>query len=311
MNTVSGATAWWIPVVLFAALAQTGRNAAQRSLTASAGTWGATLSRFLFGLPFALVWLAALYLLPGSTAAWPAFSGPYWAWLCIGAAFQIAATAALLAAMKTRNFTVAVTLSKTEVLQIALFATVFLAESPTATMLAAMALASVGVALLGWPAGQPGAALGARAWLSPSASYGLLCGACFAIAAIGFRGAALALNLPSPWLSAAWGVTLAQCMQSIALGAWLLWRAPDGLRPVFRAWRVSLMAGSLGALASLAWFTAYAMQTTAAVRTVGMTEVLFSLLVSRRLFAERLSGTEKIGIALVVLGIVALCLQLA
>ena len=35
------ATFWWIPVTLFAALAQTGRNAAQRSLTGSLGTWAA------------------------------------------------------------------------------------------------------------------------------------------------------------------------------------------------------------------------------------------------------------------------------
>ena len=70
---------------------------------------------------------------------------------------------------------------------------------------------------------------------------------------------------------------------------------------------VSLVAGSLGAIASLAWFAAYAMQNAAAVRTVGMSEVLFSLLVSRGLFRERMSGTEKAGMALVVLGIVVLC----
>ena len=311
MSPLSDPGAWWILVVLFAALAQTGRNAAQRSLTASTGTWGATLSRFLFGLPFALSCLAALYLWPGSTAVWPTFSGRYGMWLVIGAAFQIAATAALLAAMQSRNFTVAVTLSKTEVLQIALFGAVFLAESPTAAMLAAMALATAGVVLLSWPASKSGAQLGLRAWLSPSAGYGLLCGACFAIAAIGFRGAALALDLPSPWLSAAWGVTLAQCMQSLVLGGWLAWRAPEGLRPVFRAWRVSLLAGSLGAVASLAWFTAYAMQTTAAVRTVGMAEVLFSLMVSRRVFRESLTRQEWTGIALVVLGIIALCWHMA
>ena len=47
----------WVPVVLFAALAQTVRNAAQRSLTAELGTLPATLARFLFGLPFAAVYL--------------------------------------------------------------------------------------------------------------------------------------------------------------------------------------------------------------------------------------------------------------
>ena len=50
----------WVPVVLFAAAAQTVRNTAQRSLTTELGTLPATLVRFLYGLPFALVYLALL-----------------------------------------------------------------------------------------------------------------------------------------------------------------------------------------------------------------------------------------------------------
>ena len=47
----------WIPITLWAAFAQTLRNATQRGLTSRLGTLGATLVRFLFGLPFALLWL--------------------------------------------------------------------------------------------------------------------------------------------------------------------------------------------------------------------------------------------------------------
>ena len=50
--------AWlWIPITIWAAFAQTLRNAAQRHLTAELGTLGATLIRFLYGLPFAFAWL--------------------------------------------------------------------------------------------------------------------------------------------------------------------------------------------------------------------------------------------------------------
>ena len=48
----------WILATLIAAAAQTGRNAAQRRLTAELGTMGATAVRFLFGLPFAALFLA-------------------------------------------------------------------------------------------------------------------------------------------------------------------------------------------------------------------------------------------------------------
>lgn len=309
MISTTFASLGWVPVALFAALAQTGRNAAQKSLTGSLGTWPATLVRFLFGLPFALACLLAMYLQPGAPAPWPRFGAAYFAWIAVGAVFQLGATAALLKAMQARNFAVAVTLSKTEVLQVALFGVVFLGEWPTRPMVGAMLVATLGVGVLSRPPRGPRDGLPGSTWWSPSAGYGLLCGACFAMASVGYRGAALALGLASPWLSAAWGVLLAQALQSATLGAWVAWRSPGGLRPIWRAWRASLAAGSLGAIASLAWLAAYAMQSAAAVRTVGMAEVLFSLLVSRRLFSERMNRAEKTGVALVLLGIVALCVQ--
>lgn len=48
----------WVALTLVAAAAQTGHNAAQRSLTQTLGTAGATHVRFLFGLPFALAFLS-------------------------------------------------------------------------------------------------------------------------------------------------------------------------------------------------------------------------------------------------------------
>jgi drug/metabolite transporter (DMT)-like permease len=65
-----------------------------------------------------------------------------------------------------------------------------------------------------------------------------------------------------------------------------------------------LLAGLMGTAASAGWFTAMAMEPVAHVRTVGLVELLFSYVVSRRVFDERLSRTERIGLALVTLGLV-------
>ena len=295
----------WVPVVLFAAFAQTARNAAQRSLTQSIGTLPATLVRFLYGLPFALLWLGLLYLL--MPRALPQFSLVYLGWIALGALFQVAATAMLLLAMKERNFAVAVTLSKTEVLQVALFATVFLHELPTLLAVVAMLIATLGVLILSLPAREKRWSL--SAWFSRSALYGLACGAFFAIAAVGFRGGALTLGESSAWINGAWGVVLAQSLQSLVLGSWVARRHPGGLAPVWRAWRVSLVAGSMGAAASMAWFSAYAMQGAAQVRTLGMIEVVFSYLVSRRVLREPLSWPEKIGMLLMLVGLVLVTLE--
>ena len=301
----------WIPIVLWAALAQTARNAAQRSLVARAGTLGATLARFLYGLPFAAAWVLALHALPATASAVPHFSVGYFSWLMLGALGQLAATACLLAAMKQRNFVVGVAYSKTDALQVALFATLFLHELPGWVTMAAIALATAGVVMLSLPHRARGFQAGdARAWTGLAALYGLASGAGFAFSAVGYRGAALQLPGVSPWLIGAWGVLWAQAAQSLLLGGWLALRSPDSLRAIATAWRVSTIAGMAGALASIGWFTAFALTSAANVRTLGMVEVVFSYLVSHRLMREQLSQAERAGLLLVLAGLIALCLQL-
>jgi drug/metabolite transporter (DMT)-like permease len=303
-----GAGWLWVPIVLWAALAQTARNAAQRSLVAQAGTLGATLSRFLYGIPFAAAWVLLLHAVPASAAPVPHFHAGYFAWLLLGALGQLAATAFLLAAMKQRNFVVGVAYSKTDALQVALFGSLFLRELPAAMTLVAIALATAGVVMLSLP--QKGAALEGRAWTSKAAWYGLASGAGFALSAVGYRGAALQIPDASAWMAGAWGVLLAQSLQTVLLGGWLAWRAPDALRATVRAWRISAIAGCMGALASIGWFTAFALTTAANVRTLGMVEVVFSYLVSRRFLREKLALSEQGGLALVVVGLLALGFRL-
>ena len=297
----------WVPIVLWAALAQTARNAAQRSLVAQAGTLGATLSRFLYGIPFAAAWVALLHAMPGTASPIPHFQPSYFGWLLLGALGQLGATAALLAAMKERNFVVGVAYSKTDALQVALFGAVFLRELPGPLTLLAIALATAGVVLLSLPQKTP---VEGSAWTGRAAWFGLASGAGFAFSAVGYRGAALQIPDTSPWLAGAWGVLLAQTIQTVLLGGWLAWRARAALKATVTAWRISTVAGAAGALASIGWFTAFALTTAANVRTLGMVEVVFSYLVSRRLMREKLLRMEQAGLALVVAGLLALGLQL-
>ena len=298
----------WIPLVIWAAFAQTIRNAAQRNLTTATGTLAATLARFLYGLPFALAFLAAVVALGGAPAGLPTASLPYAGWLALGALAQLAATALLLMAMKERNFIVAVTYSKTEVLQVALFGSLFLREVPTWLTVAAMLVATLGVVLLSAP--KATAAGVGTGWLNRTALFGVGSGACFALSAVGFRGAALALPGHSPWLVGVWNVVWAQALQTLLLGGYLALRQPASLVAVARAWRLSIVAGMMGAAASIGWFTAGAMRPAADVRTLGLIEVLFSYFISRRVFREPLHTSERIGLALVLIGLVVVCGQL-
>ena len=61
----------WAVFTLIAAAAQTARNAMQRELTATLGTVGATHVRFLFGFPFALLFLAGVTIALGESLPRP------------------------------------------------------------------------------------------------------------------------------------------------------------------------------------------------------------------------------------------------
>ena len=91
------ATWLWIPITIAAALAQTARNAAQRHLTATLGTLGSTLVRFLYGLPFAVLWLLAVHFV-GELPV-PAPNVVFAGWVVVAAVMQIVATALLLHVM--------------------------------------------------------------------------------------------------------------------------------------------------------------------------------------------------------------------
>lgn len=293
--------AWlWIPITIWAAFAQTLRNAAQRHLTAELGTLGATLVRFLYGVPFAALWLWIL-VGPFKTAP-PIPNGTFLAWVIVGAMAQIAATALLLRVIKERNFALGVAYSKTEIAQVAVFGLVLLGDPLTASLAVAVACATAGVFLLSSPGGtEAGAVL--RGWTSRTALLGLASGAAFAISAVGYRGAALALAPSDSFIAAAYALLWAQVIQTLALGGWLAWRNVDTVKRVIVAWRVSLFAGMMGALASIGWFTAMALEPVAHVRTLGLVEILFSLIVSRKLFRESLRPAELAGIALLTLGV--------
>jgi len=297
----------WIPIVVWAAFAQTIRNAAQRTLVSGLGTLAATLVRFLYGLPFAAAWLALMYQFSPAETGLPAFNWTYGAWLFLGATAQLAATACLLAAIKQRNFIIGVTFSKTEVLQVGVFSTLFLHEWPSLLAAAAMVVATVGVVLLSLPRKIAPATM---QWTGNAIWFGLASGALFALSSVGYRGAALQLPQTSPWLIGAWAVLLAQALQTALLGSWLALRQPGLLTALAKTWRLSLVAGLMGALASIGWLTAVALRPAVDVRTLGLVEVLFSYLVSRQLFRESMTRNEMLGLLLVTAGVLVICAQL-
>ena len=87
----------------------------------------------MFGLPFAVMFLAGLMVVTGLSA--PRLTPVNLAWTVFGAVSQVIATSLMLAAMRTKSFVVAVAYTKTEAAQIALFGLIALNNPPTAALI--------------------------------------------------------------------------------------------------------------------------------------------------------------------------------
>jgi drug/metabolite transporter (DMT)-like permease len=288
----------WAVFTLVAAAAQTVRNAMQRELTAALGTVGATHVRFLFGFPFALVFLAAVLIASGRPLPQPGVT--YWPWVLQGALAQIFATALMLAAMGERSFVVAYALIKTEPVFVAVFGLIFLGDALTLPIAAAVVIATAGVLVMSMAPGA-GALTGSRPVL-----IGMGAGAMFALSAVGYRGAILSLENTSFVLAATFTVAVGLVLQAAVLSLYLAVRDSAVLRAIMRAWRPSLLTGFLGAFASQFWFLAFALATAASVRTLALIEVLFAQLISSFVFKHHTTAREAAGIGLVIAGVVLL-----
>ena len=286
----------WIPITIAAAGFQVARNALQRGLMGDAGPWGATLVRFLFGLPFSIaIWALVAALSPGAR---PSFSFGFWLAVSTGALSQLLASASLLVAMRRAGFAIGTALQQSSLPLSAVIGLAVFHDNLRPLAWVGVAITTFGLAVLTWPKGATGP--------QPltGALFGLISGLCFGFSLNAFRHAELALEPHRHILAAVTSVTVAQALQSFALTVVLAWRRPQALRAVIGNWRQSLSAGFCGAIASLGWFTAIGFSPAGPVRAVGMVEMPMAAFAGRRMFAERLTAWQWAAGVATALGVV-------
>ena len=292
----------WIPITIAASFAQVARNAAQRSVMGGTGPWGATLVRFLFGLPFTAVFVAVAFAL--TRGEHPRADLAFWSPALLGGAAQIGATAALLTAMKRAGFAVATAVQQSSLPLAALLGWLVYGERLSVVGWTGVALTSGALLVVTWPR------TGASGDQPVSGGlFGLLSGLAFGISLNAFRQAGHALEPAHPIFAAVFTLIVVQAVQTLALTLFLAITSRATLVAVARAWRPSLGAGFWGAAASAGWFIALALAPAGQVRAVGVVEAPIAAIAGRRLFAERLSVVQMLfgliaaaGVAMVALG---------
>ncbi|NIP14773.1 MAG: EamA family transporter [Pseudomonadales bacterium] len=284
----------WIIITVAAAFVQNVRSMLQKRLTGRLSVNGATYVRFLYALPIAWLYLAAL----ASRQNLPLPNAEFLLYCLAGGVGQILATACLVGSFAHRNFAVGTALSKTEVVQAAVFGLLVLGDPVGWRVMTGIAVSLVGVLLLSNRVRLKDVLQADRAVL-----LGLVSGAAFAVAIVSFRGASLALPSGDYLIRAALTLAVAVSMQSLIMGAYLGLFEAGELRRVVRAWRPASVVGLTGMLASAGWFTAVTLESAALVRAVGQVELLFTFAASIWFFGERVGWRESAGVVLVVIGI--------
>jgi len=290
----------WVPFTLAGSVAQIVRNSAQASLTGRIGTLGATQTRFVFGLPFALLYLAAVLWWTG--AAFPRFDAAALGWTMLAGLSQIAATAMMLVVMGRRAFAVAYAYIKTEPVIVAIAGVVLLGDVLPPLAWIAVVVVTAGVLVASVKPEDWRKVLGEGRMILA----GLVSGGLFGLSAIAARGASSALGDGPVMVRALSVLAVSLVMQTALLGLWLGAFDRKAFLGSLREWRTSLGAGCAGATASACFFTAFALAPAANSRTLTLVELPLAALASRHISGRVLKRHEIVGLSVIMAGVALL-----
>jgi drug/metabolite transporter (DMT)-like permease len=291
----------WIPITVSAALFQCWRTAMQQKLRGLLSVNGAGFVRFLYGAPTALVLFIGALIITGQPVPMPS---PVFVLYCAAAGLlQILATNLLILSFGYRNFAVGTAYSKTETAQSAIVALFILHEVLRTLAWVGICIGLAGVMTLSLAGRGMRPRELARATVQPAALAGLGAGFLFAFTTVFIKLANQALSGPNLFVRSLFVLVVTNSLQILMQGSFLAWREPQELRKAFTTWRSSSWVGTLSALGSACWFTAFALAPIGLVRSVGQIEIVFTLLFSRFYLKETLKAGDVAGLVLVVAGV--------
>ena len=283
-----------------AALLQSVRTAAQKQLTSDISAEGATLVRYLFGLPFALLYLAVQV----QGIQLPRLGPTFLFSVLAAGALQIVATVLLIRLFKLRNFAVGSTYVRAEILVTALLGVSFFSDWVSASGWLAIIICCIGLLLVNLT--------GVGRWgglFSRSAAYGIAASIAFSLTSLLIHMASLSLQLESAVIAAAVTLAAMVCIQTAMSLLLVIVRDKRELGLIAHHWKPSLFVGITGVIGSVGWFTAFTLERAAYVKTLGQVEFLISVLISYYFFKERPTRQEWTGMLFLVVGVVLLLIS--
>jgi drug/metabolite transporter (DMT)-like permease len=294
----------WIYFTLLAATMQAVRTAGQKQLSGKLNAMATTAVRYLYALPFA--WVYLVWMLSFKEVETPNLNNQFLVYGLIACVTQIIGTVFLVAAFRYKNFAVATSLAKTEAIQVAVVGA-FLFAAP----LSFMGWFSVIVGVIGVFFVSKVKFDFRHAMVGTDAMSGLLfglgAGLGLAITTLLIREASLALNIDL-MVSAAVTLVFMITIQTFISIVFVYFQDKSQLKLMLKHWRLCLFVGITSVLGSIGWFTATSFQTAAYVKALGQVEFFITLALTYRLFKEKITAIEYLGMFLIILSVVILLL---
>lgn len=276
------------------------RTAGQKQLTQHLNAMATTGVRYIYALPFALLYL--WWMLDYRELPMPILHGQFLQYALIACVMQIIGTVCLVAAFKYRNFAVATSLAKTEAIQVAVVGVALFSASLTGLGWLSVVIGVIGVLLV-----SKVKFTFRDIFQNPGAGFGLASGLALAITTLLIRQSSLALNTDL-MLSAAVTLAFMITVQSLISVIYIFVQDKQQFITMFSQWRLCLFVGITSVMGSIGWFTATSFQTAAYVKALGQVEFFITLFITYRIFKEKISFVEYVGMFLIVASVVILLL---
>lgn len=280
---------------------QSVRTAGQKYLTADVSPLAATLVRYLFAVPFVILYIA--WLLADREATLPPLSLHFVVACFIAGILQILATVLLVRLLTLRNFAVGSCYARSEVLITAILGLILFGEVVSGLGWVAMLTCVVGLLLI--TIARTGRLN--ELW-NQSALYGFGAGVSLSVTSLMVRQASLSFGIDDALLTAALTLGFMVLLQTVICLGLVIYNNAGELIIVFRRWRPSLFVGVTSVVGSAGWFTAFTLERAAYVKTLGQIEFLITLAISLFFFKETPGRLEWTGMLILVGGVILLLL---
>ena len=294
----------WFFLTILAIFFQIIRNLEQKKLHQNLDVFTTSWSRFILPFPFAIIVVASTF---------DYYEYEFFHYILINALFQIFGNIFLIKTIQSKNFSVGIAFSKTEIIQALILGFILYNFRFNLNEILAIFLAFIGIILLA-KIDFKNFKKFTKSLKNIASLYGVLCGFCFGITSYNIQFASKYLindgfsSIKASTLVLLYTIFL-QNIFFIILKSFQK-RLFSDVKKLFLIdnYRRFLFTSISSFIGSICWYGAYAIGNVIYVKTVSQLEIIFSMLISKFYLKEKNSFKENIGIIFVLSAVLLIIL---